>query len=298
MKISEVVKLKEGGYALKNTGVTRIKREDIPATVQHVSQVSGIPIEDLHPLGSVGKTPDSGDIDLAVDSSKYDGQKIHDHLIKQLGEENGTYNKGTKVASYAFPIANDQSKGLVQVDLMFTANTDWAKFSYHSPGTESKYKGAIRNILLMGVASSYAEEGTDYFEYDPTTGDLMIRAGRTMDMNVGLRRIFQHRPKKKRGEGYLKSMKTITPQEFKELFPDVEIHGNDIVIDDPDKVLMMLFGKKVKPSQVSTAEQIIDLIKDTFSEDRTEEIFSKTAQRLYSIKDKMDIPPELAEYME
>lgn len=297
MRLTEII-VKEGGNQLKDAGVTRVKREDIPATVQLVSQISGIPVEDLHPLGSVGKTPDSGDIDLGVDLNKYDAEAIHTKMCGEVGEERCFYNKGTKVASYAFPIAGDESKGLVQIDLMYTPNPQYATFSYHSAGTDSQYKGAVRAMLLMGVAATYNEPGTDHFEFDPNTGEILIRAGRTLDLNSGLRRIFQYRPKDKKGERYLKTMKTITPEQFKEMFPDVEIDGNNITIDDPKKILTILFGKDVKPKDVHTAEQVLELIKDKFDETRQDEIFKKAASRARSVVGKMDLPPEMMEHLQ
>lgn len=296
MRLTEIV-VKEGGLALRDAGIQRIKREDIPATVQLVSQITGIPVEDLHPLGSVGKTPDSGDIDLGVDANKYDAEELHKRMCAEVGEERCVYNKGTKVASYAFPIAGDESKGLVQVDLMYTPNPQWATFSYHSAGQDSKYKGAVRSLLLMGVAATYQEPGTDHFDFDPNTGEILIRAGRTLDLNKGLRRIFQYRPKSKKGDKYLKTMKTITIDEFKDMFPDIEVRGEDVVIDDPNKVLLVLFGKGVKPKDVSTAEQVIELIKSKFDEERQEQIFRKAAERARSVADKIDLPPEIMEHV-
>mgnify|MGYP006928183148 CR=1 FL=1 len=294
MKLQTLVTLiTEGGFALKGAGVGRINKEDIPRTVQLVSKLSGIPLSDLKPLGSVGKTPTSGDIDLAVDANKYDVDPIHQKMVQELGEEKCILNKGTKVASYAFPIAGDESKGLVQVDLMYVASPSWAEFSYHSPGGASKYKGALRNILLMAVASSYHEPGTDHFEFDPDTNEITIRAGRTLDLNQGFRRIFQHRPRNKKTNAYLKTMKTITPEQFQELFPDVDVQHGEITIDDPKKVLLMLFGKPLRANDVSTAEQVIELIKSSFDEQEQDEIFKKAASRARAVVGKMDIPPEI-----
>lgn len=298
MKLTEVKTfIKEGGYALKDVGVQRIRRDDIPATVHHVSKITGIPVDDLHPLGSVGKTEDSGDIDLGVDATEYDAEAIHSRLCDELGDDYCSYNKGTKVASYAFPIAGDVSKGLVQVDLMYTPNPTWAKFAYHSPGTTSQYKGAVRALLLMGVAATFHEPGTDYFEYDPETGDLIIRAGRTLDLNSGLRRIFQFRPKSKKGDRYLKTLKTISVAELKSMFPDIDVHGDEVIIDDPIKVLTILFGEGVTPKHVNTAEQVLALIKDRFSAERQEQIFRKVADRAQSVRDKMELPEEIKQYL-
>lgn len=277
--------------------VERVNRDDIPATIHYISKISGIPLEDFFPLGSTGKKADSGDIDLGVDANKHSAEDVHVNLCAELGEDKCKHFSGLKMSSYAIPIAGDPSKGLVQVDLMFSKNPEWLKFSYHSPGEQSKYKGAIRALLLMGVASTYEEQGTDHYEYNPETGELMIRAGRTLDMNKGLRRIFQYRPMSKKGDRYLKTLKTISVEEFKQMFPDIEVHGDEVTIDDPRKVLTMLFGKNVRPRDVNTAEDVIDLIKKTFNEEEQIRIFKKTANRARSVAKKMNIPPEIAEYI-
>ena len=200
MKLNELVPEKKGGHALSSAGVVRIKRGDIPSTVKYASELAGIPKKDLHLIGSTGKTETSGDIDVAVDMNEYNPVTIHERMIEKLGEERCVYNGGTKVASYAVPIRGDEEKGLVQVDFMYTTNPEWAKFSYFSAGENSKYKGAIRTLLLAAVAASIQEKGTDHFEYDPDSKELIIRAGRSVDLGQGLRRIFQHRPKRKDGK--------------------------------------------------------------------------------------------------
>jgi hypothetical protein len=296
MKLTEII-LQEGGAALKSVEIQRISREDIPATIHIVSKIAQVPVEDLHPLGSVGKTPDSGDIDLAIDVNKYDPQELHQRMCDQLGDDYCLYNTGTQVGSYAVPIAGDRSKGLVQVDFMFTTNPQWATFSYHSPGEASEYKGVVRAILLTAVAAGHQEPGTDYFEYDPESGEIIVRAGRTLDMGTGLRRIFQYRPRTQKGDKYLKSMKSIPVDEFKQMFPDVEVVGGEITITDPNKVLTILFGPGVKPKDVNTAEQVLDLITTRFDEIKKQEIYKKAAERLRGAKGKIKIPPEIMEHM-
>lgn len=290
MKLQEVAFLKEGGYATKEWQTTRIHNADISATIKHFSQLSGIPMRDLHAIGSTGKTPSSGDIDLAIDASKYDVDMIHQKIMDALNNE-GVINKSTKVASYAVPIRGKDGKGKVQVDLMYGGNPNWMKFAYHSEGEGSKYKGAVRNILLSSVAAALNQPGTDYFEFDDD--QLVIRAGRTVDLSTGLRRIFQHRPKKKTGEGYLKSMKSMSIEEFKQQFPHIDVHGGNITIDDPAEVVKALFGSKYKPKDMNTAENILHIIKKKFDEDTQEKIFKIAKARARSVVGKMKLPPEI-----
>ena len=291
MKLEDIAP-KQGGYALKNAGVQRIKRSDIPATIAHVAKLLNIPKKDLHRIGSTGKVNDSGDIDLAIDSTKYDPEHLHSKLVAKVGEERSVANRGTKVNSYAVPIRGDDSKGLVQVDLMYTPNIEWAKFSYHSEGENSKYKGAVRTILLMATAAALNEKGTDHFEYEED-GSLSIRAGRTLDLSTGLRRIFQHRPNRKDGTGKVKTLKSIPIEDFKREYPNIEVKGGQITVDDPQKVLKVLFGSGVTPNDVRSAEQVLRLIKKKFDDDTQQKIFSFAKNKAKAVASKMRLPKEL-----
>ena len=290
MKLEDIIPLKEGGAATSEWNTTRIHNADIPATIKHFSQLSGIPVRDLHAVGSTGKTPSSGDIDLALDASKYDIDILHNKIMDALNGE-GVVNKNTKIASYAVPIRGKDDKGKVQVDLMYGGNPKWMKFAYHSEGEGSKYKGAVRAILLSSVAAAMNKKGTDHFEWDGE--ELTIRAGRTVDLSQGLRRIFQYRPKRKDGKGYTKSMKSIPIEDFKKMFPNVEVTGGQVIIDDPEEVVKALFGSAVKPSHVNTAEEVIQLIKKKFDEETQDKIFKIATARAKSIVGKMKLPPEM-----
>src|SRR5271157_6082115 len=261
MKLREI-NILEGGNALAKAGVGRIDKKYIPSTVELVSHLSGVPKHDLHKMGSTGKSANSGDIDLAIDASKYLPDHVHRRMMTRIGNENHHFNPGMKIYSYAVPIVkkvNDEFVevgGKVQVDLIFTPNVDWAKFAYHSEGTsgsQTSYKGAVRTILLKAVAAMYHEPGIDMMAFDPQTEELVIRVGRTFDLNHGLRRIFQYRPERKNqtmGKSpYVKTMKTVHtieelqdafeglkkrhPAHFKDIHLDVKDH--EIVINDPSK---------------------------------------------------------------
>jgi len=291
MKLKEIIK--EGGAALAKAGVIRINRQDIPMTIDYVSQISGIPKEDMNPLGSTGKMPTSGDIDLAIDISQHNAKEVHQRMARQLQDDEAVYNPGTKVGSYAIPIAGDREKGLVQVDFMYVKNPEWAKFAFFSAGNESRYKGTIRTELIRGVAAALNVPGIDHFEYDDE-GQLLIRVGRTMDRAEGLKRILQHRPAKKHGQGYIKTMKTLSMDDFKAAYPDIEVHDDTMTIDDPSLVIQILFGKNVKLDDLRTAEQVLSIIKRKFNKKEQERIFTLTKQILRGKKD-LKRPPELQE---
>lgn len=315
MKLRQL-KLLEGGNALANAGVGRIERKFIPSVIEYISHLSGIPKNDLHSLGSTGKVSDSGDIDLGIDSGKYLPDQIHARLSTRLGPDKHHFNHGTKIHSYAVPIVKKVGNefvevgGHVQIDFVFTPRLDWAKFAYHSEGTsgqQTSYKGAVRTILLKAVAASYEEKGIDMSVYDPQSGELIIRVGRTFDLSNGLRRIFQLKPERKRpGEGpYVKSMKTVHtieelqpaldglkkrhPGHFDNIRLDVKDH--EIIIDDPAKALKMIFpGSPVQPQQVATAEGILDLIQQRFTGEEQVKIFTKAKEALEDLGGSMRVP--------
>jgi hypothetical protein len=183
MQLSEIKPIHEGGKALAKLDVQRINKRDIPATIRYVSSIIGVPLNEMKPLGSVGKTETSGDIDIAMDINKYNAEGIHQKMMNALGEGRGQYQAGLKIGSYAVPIAGNPEKGFVQFDLMYVPNQKWAEFSYFSAGDQSKFKGAIRNILLATVAKMLDEPGVDAFVYDEN-GDLMVRAGRGLNPNL------------------------------------------------------------------------------------------------------------------
>lgn len=322
MKLREI-KLLEGGNALAQAGVARIDKKFVPSTIELVSRLSGVPKRDLHPLGTTGKNANSGDIDLGIDMGKYPPDRVHARLMTKLGNEHHVFNKGTKVYSYAIPIVKRVGEelievgGKVQVDLMFTPSVDWAKFSMHSESTsdaQTSYKGAVRTILLKAVASLYTEEGVDKMMFDPQTGELVIRVGRTFDLTHGLRRIFQFRPERKTAGStpYVKTMKTVHtmeelhdslqklkqrhPAHFKDIELDMADH--EIIINDPAKVLKMIFpGAPVTPEQVRTAEQILTLISSRFDSHMQEKILTKAKEAMDGVGGQMRTP-DLDAYLE
>lgn len=293
MRLFELNPIFESGKELAEVGVRRIKKEEIDATLAHISELMAIPKEELHPLGSVGKIASSGDIDLAVDSNKFNPQHIQ-ALMDNKGVT-GVYNDATKTASYAIPIKGEEKNGLVQVDITFTPNPEWAAFSYFSPGEGSRYKGVVRTVLLTAVASVLNEPGTDHVDYD--NGELVVRVGRTLELPTGLKRVYQYRPKRVDGSGYEPSMKSIEPTDFKKMYPEVELRGGKMVIDSPDKVVKILFGGGVTPKDVESAEQIIHHIKKKYNKQDQDRIFRIAARKLREEKGKIRLPQELEQFL-
>lgn len=277
---------------LKGMGACGISKDLIAPTLQAFAEATGIAVEDMRYLGSTGKVDWSGDIDIALDASKYDPIEVHNEISDVVGQFNCTLNTGTRVGSYAYPVNGDRLYPNVQIDIMYVNNLSLAEFTFFSPGDASAYKGAVRTILLQAVASSIDEEGVDHFRYCKT--GLYLRCGRTLDLPVGLRRIYQHRPWRKDGTAITKTLKTISQEEFRNHYPDVQVK-NIITEEDPTRIVQILFGSDIVTSDVETAESILELISDPkrFTDDQTTTIVNIARARVRLLAGKMELPTVL-----
>jgi hypothetical protein len=165
MRLSDILPhepiLFEGGNIFKDVNgrpLTKdIMKVDIIPTIKILEKIVGFPLVN-NILGSSGKKESSGDIDIAVDSTKID----KDELFLKLS--NWARNQGfnpkdwvRKVGisvNFKMPIRGDSKNGFVQVDLMFHENPSWMKFSMHSAGDASNYSGAERNMIMSSIAKS------------------------------------------------------------------------------------------------------------------------------------------------
>lgn len=154
--------IKEGGNAVPD--VDRIEKKYIKRTINDFKRKILVPFfgrglsdDELFTLGSTGKKPDSGDIDLALDEKVIQGTVLY-NLIK-INEICASKNiiSCINTISYnmlhiAYPQSGNSDKK-VQIDLLITKYPDFTKFFMFSPTPqESKYKGAHRNEVLHAIA--------------------------------------------------------------------------------------------------------------------------------------------------
>lgn len=283
--------------ALSKVGINPILKNEIKPTIDLFYSMTGFKYGSLTIIGSTGKKEISNDIDVAVDMNEYPFEDTCEALKRFYGEDNCFINKGAKIGSFAVP-ANTQAgilEKLIQIDLMFVNNIEWAKFIYYSPSpSESRYKGAIRTILLSAVASNHGEMGKDMFVF--TDGILVGAVRRCIDFSLGLKRKIEVRRTKKDGT-LLKTMKPATLEEFREKFPYARTELVDDVktIDDPNVVVKTLFGPGTNVADINTAEKIIEIINHWEARDK---IYERAAQRLKRGVEKIGpIPPEIEEFI-
>ena len=150
--------LLEGGNVFKDaegqplTG--RINQSDVPATVAWIEQLTGLQFPRDRWLGSTGKAPTSGDMDLAVDTGEISkdqlAQKLMQWVVSHKLPPAEWIKKGGEV-HLRTPIQGRPELGYVQTDFMFFPNLNWGTFFY-SGGEDSAYKGMNRNVLMSSIA--------------------------------------------------------------------------------------------------------------------------------------------------
>jgi hypothetical protein len=155
----------EGGAAVNGR---RILQSEVPSIIDKVDEIlSGLGLvrgEDWDVIGSAGKKKEgdtSGDIDICIRRDRMkevlgsgDGRlDVYNDLGKYLA---GLGYDRQKVSfdqvSFGMPINGDDD--IVQVDFELSRSLEWSRFAKYSPDyrkDESKYKGHVRNILMMCI---------------------------------------------------------------------------------------------------------------------------------------------------
>lgn len=270
----------EGGNAVPNAGAIHIS--EIEPTIKNIEKITGLKGLSKNVLGSVGKKEYSGDIDLAINLSPEEYKALGDKLETKLGKEN-VNRKGTIFS--AFPIIDyDPSKdgrqprtGVVQVDFM-NGDPEWLKLFHHSPGDESVFKGAHRNLALASLAAQLerkaSEEMDDFdrpvweerWQWSVKHGLIKVRKESRTNENTG---------------------KTIKAQS---LTPTNKGTKNAA------QIAKILFKGKAGAEALNSMESIIDAIKKSYTPEEAAVIFERMAWSLSTRSLDKELPPELEQY--
>ena len=299
MKLTELYEAKSTNKSTAHLGTTRASADDIKSALKFVAKHTGLDHDEIKTslIGSTNKTlsgkqKDSGDIDIAVEEGSVDMKEIVQKLLDATGTDE-IHRAGKGVYSFAVPVPGDRK---VQVDLMFVPSKKWAKWSFHS-ATDSKYKGAVRSLLLVNMMKQIFEDGKDLEIADPDDGEPVIRVRRSFKADTGLERLFKVRPMRKDGAGRTKNMGKATAEdvtaELKRMGLDRKFDPTPDPITDPDQAAELIFGKGVKATDTLSVEQIINIIKKRSD---AETIFKNTMADL--LEADYEIPPELEKYRE
>ena len=152
------MRLLEGGNVFKdadgNPLTGRINQSDVAATVQWLEALTGLEFPRERWLGSTGRKPTSGDMDMAVDASEISKEQLAAKLTQWAvshGEDPKFWVKKAGEVHLRTPINGNPQNGYVQTDFMFFPNLDWGQF-YYGGSEDSAYKGMNRNVLMSSIA--------------------------------------------------------------------------------------------------------------------------------------------------
>ena len=152
--------LLEGGNVFKNADgqaiTQRINQTDVKPTIAWLEQLTGLELQN-NTLGSTGRKPTSGDLDLAVDLNQTTKEQLIAHLTKWAQShgfkpEDWIKKSGISV-HFLTPINGRPDNGYVQTDFMFLKDVPFSKFMLSADGA-SQYKGQDRNVLINSIAKS------------------------------------------------------------------------------------------------------------------------------------------------
>jgi hypothetical protein len=187
----QINKLLEGGNVFKTKDgeprTQRINRADVPATIRWIEQVTGIEFPKDRWLGSTGKKPTSGDLDLAVDLNEVSKEQLAGILtqfVQSQGLDPREYVVKKGEVHLCTPIGGDANRGFVQTDFMFFPNLDWGGF-YYSGGEDSEYKGMNRNVLMSSIAKQQGLKVGANGMFSRATNEL-VRGGMDPDYVAGV----------------------------------------------------------------------------------------------------------------
>ena len=152
------MRILEGGNVFKDADgkplTGRINQSDVPATVQWLETLTGLEFPRERWLGSTGRKPTSGDMDMAVDASEISKEQLAAKLTQWAvshGQDPKAWVKKGGEVHLRTPINGNPQNGYVQTDFMFFPNLDWGQF-YYGGSEDSAYKGMNRNVLMSSIA--------------------------------------------------------------------------------------------------------------------------------------------------
>ena len=235
--------LLEGGNVFKDAEgqplTQRINQSDVPATVAWLEQLTGLQFPRERWLGSTGKAPTSGDMDLAVDTSEMTKDQLAAKLMQWIASHKlppaEWIKKGGEV-HLRTPIQGRPELGYVQTDFMFFPNLDWGTF-YYNQGAGSAYKGMNRAVLMSSLAKHYglklgangvfSRASNELLTMDPDKAAKMILGPRATRDNLStVETIFAALAKDKDREAKIK--------DFREYLTKEGLQQPDAVTEDAD----------------------------------------------------------------
>ena len=275
----------EGGSAIAGCGT--IHRAEIKATLTRLSDELEFPFDlNNYIIGSTGKREYSGDIDLVLDTKfwNHGSVALMQNLIELFGSNNVAKNGAMVHLKYpivGYDATKDKRKprtGFVQVDFNL-GDAEWERFYHYSPGPQSVYKGAHRNLAISAICSAivlYKSDETDTFG----------RPVRQKRWKFG-------------SNGFMKVLRTSSRDRttgiWKRKQEDTVLEGP---FTDPAKILEILFPLSNSTTMLDSLETIIEAVKENYGMTDQERIWRQMAENFanWSEGKNFEYPSEINRY--
>ena len=233
----------EGGAAVSGRPILQ---SEVSTIVDKVDEIlSGLGLvrgEDWDIVGSAGKKKaedTSGDIDICILRSRMEeifGSPDLKTLFKDLSKHLESLGYDRQKVSFdqvSFGMPINDADDIVQVDFELTRSLEWSRFAKYSPDyrkDESKYKGHVRNVLMMCIIKYCFKRTTKRVTLDDDTivdGEIETFVLRLADGLYKTRKSCIH-----------KNLKTINKnfggpmREYDELITDTPQGFIDLIFED------------------------------------------------------------------
>lgn len=279
--------LHEGGSAVSGCGTIHIS--EIKKTLTNLSDDLEFPF-DLNEfvLGSTGKSEYSGDIDLVLDNKHWGNgpMALYENLVALFGKANVSRNGSMVHLKYPIsgydPVHNKRlpRTGFVQIDFNF-GNVDWERLYHYSPGSESGYKGAHRNLAMSAIAGAIDLGHSEEFDsYDRPVSQRRWKWGPNGFFKVDRTSVRD----KQTGKWNRKQ-------------PDTVLEGPYL---DGAFVAKVLFPIDGTVHDFHSLETLLSAVKRNYGVEHQEKVFERIARYLSDRKDweNFEYPPEIDRYLQ
>ena len=276
--------LREGGNAVPSAGPIRgdLAGEIAKDVISSISNTFGCEAEPAGSTGKKGREMTSGDIDILIGLPWEKNEGVAEWVKQSFPGCEMAVQPGFKQISFGYQSSEEGTPKVAQVDLMFTNNMAWRRWSAYSPSPyESKFKGLVQTVLLKLIARSKPidkEKFPDQFytaqDYDGSYDGVTKSHWRYMwDAENGL--VIVHRT----NEGKKRPIKSHT-------IPEDTI----LVTNNPDEAMKLIFGPEATLSDIKSPETMVAFLFSGRYEYATPEILQRIHDGVIANKEMEKLP--------
>lgn len=282
----------EGGHSIEGAEPIRGDLAKVVADeiIEKVSKEFKCNCVALGSTGKKSKDQTSGDIDLAIEMSWEDNDKVIDFVKKEFKDcPFGNVVDYLNVFNIGYKYNDGETDKIVQVDFMFVDDCEWAKFVYHSPNflnNESQFKGSWRSTLLRGICACapvekiFKEYKTEYFTKDDYDGsyDKQIKSFWKFTFSQAIGLFVDH----KTYEGNNKPVKN----------PKVIKEDRKVISKNIDEILHLCLGDDCTRDDCNSYETILNFLQSDRYKFKSVEKLKEIKEWLFGNTDLLREAPE------